>query len=78
MLQILCDSIYLLGFYPYVHVVNVAVVLVSLWSFNLTRWGEFQELQSELICWKDHVFANCLTLREIITVSTCYVLHPQR
>lgn len=76
-MQILYDTIYLLGFHSYVYII-FAVVLVSLWRFNLTRWGEFQELLSELICWKDHVFARCLILREIITVSTCFVLHHQR
>ena len=57
---------------------NVAVGLVSLWRFNLIRGEGFQEQLSGLICWKDPVFVKCLILREIITASTCFVLHQQR
>jgi hypothetical protein len=55
-----------------------AVVLVSLWRFNLIKKEEYQALLSEHICWKDHVFARCQIPRGIITVSTCSVLHLQR
>lgn len=62
----------------YLHPLNTAVVLVSLWRFNLTRMEGFPELLSELICLRDLVFAKCLILREITIVSTCFVLHHLR
>lgn len=62
----------------YLHPLNTAVVLVSLWRFNLTRMEGFPELLSELICLRDLVFAKCLILSEITIVSTCFVLHHLR
>lgn len=58
--------------------INLAVDLVSLWRSNLTKAEEYQELLSELTCWKDHVFVRCLIQREIIIASTCFVLHHLR
>lgn len=55
-----------------------SVGLVSLWRFSLTERGGSQEPLSELIYWKDQGFVRFPFLREIITVSTCFVLHPQR
>lgn len=57
---------------------EIAVVLVSLWRSSLTKREGFQELLSEHIYSKDLVFASCLILREIIIVSTCFVLLHRR
>ncbi len=56
----------------------IAVVLVSLLRSSLIRMGEYQELLSELISLRDLVSAKYLIQREIIIVSTCFVLpHPR-
>lgn len=67
-------------FFVYFKLVCV-IAIVGLGSSlrsNLIRRGGFQELLSELICWNDLVCVNSLTLKGIIIVSTCFVLHQKR
>lgn len=70
------------SFILYIHGTNAlminVVVSASLLSFSLIKEVGSVGLPSELTCLRDLVFVNCPILRETITVSICFVLHPKR
>ena len=56
----------------------ITVASANLWRFSLIIGVEYPELRSELICWKDHEFANFQIPKETTIASICFVLRQKR